>query len=125
MPASASSRAVPPVDTISTSSSARPRAKSTSPRLSETVRSARRTRTAPGWTTSGALPSVVPITLLGGCVRRLLVHDDAPRARRIDPHPPRRDQPHRLRQQSVLDLMDASLHRGDVARIRNGVEGFL
>ena len=40
--------AVPPVETISTPSSARPRAKSTMPRLSETDSSARRTRTSPG-----------------------------------------------------------------------------
>ena len=41
-------RAVPPVETSSTPSSARPRAKSTIPRLSETDSSARRIRTAPG-----------------------------------------------------------------------------
>src|SRR4051812_23896462 len=46
-PASWSSRAVPPVETSSTSSSARPRAKSTMPRLSDTDSSARRMRTAP------------------------------------------------------------------------------
>ena len=43
-PAAASARAVPPVDRSSTPSSARPRARSTSPVLSETERSARRTR---------------------------------------------------------------------------------
>ena len=44
MPASASSRAVPPVETISIPSSASPRANSTIPVLSETDSSARRTR---------------------------------------------------------------------------------
>src|SRR3954451_14301673 len=47
-PACASARAVPPGETISTPSSASPRAKSTTPRLSDTESSARRTRTAPG-----------------------------------------------------------------------------
>src|ERR671938_619499 len=117
MPASASSRAVPPVETISTPSSLRPRAKSTRPRLSEVVSSARRTRTAPGSTTSGTLSSVVPT--------RLLVHDHATGAGGIDAHAAGSDQPHGLGQQPVLDLVDASLHSGDVARIRNGVEGFL
>src|SRR5438445_6364991 len=115
MPASASSRAVPPVETISTSSEASLRAKSTSPRLSETVRSARRIRTAPGCVTSGAMPSVVPIVL----------DQHASRVARVDPHAPGGDQPHRLRQQPVLDLVDAFLHGGDVTRIRNGLEGFL
>ena len=49
-PASLSSRAVPPVETISTPSSVRPRAKSTIPRLSETDNSARATCTSPGAT---------------------------------------------------------------------------
>src|SRR3954470_7981578 len=48
MPASVSAVAVPPVETISTPSSASPRAKSTMPRLSETDSSARWMRTAPG-----------------------------------------------------------------------------
>ena len=48
MPASASAPAVPPVETISTPSSASPRAKSTRPVLSETDSSARRTWTSPG-----------------------------------------------------------------------------
>src|SRR5688572_11970196 len=47
-PASASSRAVPPVETSSIPRSASPRAKSTIPRLSDTESSARRTRTSPG-----------------------------------------------------------------------------
>src|SRR5215210_855164 len=55
-PAPDSSRSVPPVETTSTPSSARPRAKSTIPRLSETDNSARRTRTAPGWVSDGSGP---------------------------------------------------------------------
>src|SRR3954469_24562013 len=47
-PASLSAAAVPPVETISTPSSASPRAKSTIPRLSETDSRARWMRTAPG-----------------------------------------------------------------------------
>src|SRR5437764_166879 len=117
IPASESSRAVPPVETISIPSSASPRAKSTSPRLSDTLRSARRTRTAPGWVTAAAWPSVVPT----GC----LLHDHPSWICRIDPHAARGNQPHRLGQKAVLDLVDASLHGGDVTRIRNGVEGFL
>src|SRR3954452_4596336 len=47
-PAPPSADAVPPVETSSTPSSDRPRAKSTMPRLSETDSSARWMRTAPG-----------------------------------------------------------------------------
>src|SRR3954465_7705261 len=116
MPWSRSSRAVPPVETISTPRSASPRAKSTSPRLSETVSSALRTRTAPGCTTSGTRSSVVPIGFL---------HDHGARVARIRVHSAGGDQPHRPGQQAVLYLVDASLHGGDVTRIRNGVEAFL
>src|SRR3954454_19434728 len=52
-PAARSSAAVPPVYTSSTPSPARPCANSTIPRLSETDRSARRMRTAPGAAASG------------------------------------------------------------------------
>src|SRR2546430_2994045 len=124
IPASDSSRAVPPVETISTPSSESPRAKSTRPRLSETVSRARRTRTAPGPTTSCALFSVVPIALPGR--RRADIIDLHPaRVLVVDPHPALRDQPHRLRQQAVLDLVDTSLEGGDVTRIRNRIKGFL
>src|SRR4051794_26144833 len=61
-PASVSSWAVPPVETISMPSSARPRAKSTMPRLSDTDRSALRTRTSSGGVMSAApamRPSIV------------------------------------------------------------------
>src|SRR5687767_13554575 len=100
MPASASSRAVPPVETISTPSCARPRAKSTSPRLSDTDRSARRTCTSPACTTPGAWVSAFAIAHL-----HLAPHD-------LDPAG--RQQPHDPRQKLVLDLMDACLHLPDI-----------
>src|SRR3954464_13918070 len=116
-PAPESSRAVPPVETISTPSSASPRANSTSPRLSETVRSARRTRTSPGWVTSTGPWSVVAIASS--------LDDHLARGVRVDPHPTARDKAHGTRQQPVLDLVDPFLDRGDVARIRKRVERFL
>src|SRR3954451_12510403 len=102
--------AVPPVDTISTPSSASPRANSTSPRLSDTVSSARRTRTSPGATTSSASGSVVAILHL--------LDDHVSRRRRVDPHRTRGEQLDGTRQQTVLDLVDAIFDRGDVPRIR-------
>ena len=59
IPAPASSRAVPPVETISTPSSSRPRAKSTIPSFSDTDSSALRTRTSPGAAGSSRLRDVV------------------------------------------------------------------
>src|SRR3954451_22994663 len=109
-PAPSSSRAVPPVDTISTPSSARPRANSTSPRLSDTVSSARRMRTSPGSTTSSASGSVVATFHL--------LDDHVPRLRWVDPHRAGRDQLHGARQQTMLDLLNPVLDRGDVPRIR-------
>src|SRR4051812_11679203 len=117
MPASASSRAVPPVDTISMPSSASPRAKSTSPRLSDTVSSARLICTPPGSVTFTALSSVVAISAL-------LDYDLARRAG-IDPYRAGREQPHRPRQQAVLDLVNPVLDRGDVPRIRINRERLL
>src|SRR3954471_3270069 len=119
MPWSRSSRAVPPVETISTPRSASPRANSTSPRLSETVSSARRTRTSPGWLTSIGPWSVVAIA------NPLPLDHDLARRLRVDPHPPGGDQTHGTRQQPVLDLVHAFLDRGDVTRIRKNVEGLL
>src|SRR3954462_277575 len=107
MPAPSSSRAVPPVETISTPRSASPRANSTSPRLSETVRSARRTRTSPGCTTSAGPWAVVAIAAS--------LDDHLARRRGIGPHAPLRDELHGTRQQPVLDLVDPLLDRGDVA----------
>src|SRR5436190_1429378 len=112
MPWSRSSRAVPPVDTISTPSSASPRAKSTSPRLSDTVRSARRTCTSPGRTIAALPPSVVAIRPLD-----LPLDEDLPPAGGVELHLPAREQAYRLRQQAMLDLMDAFLDGGDVTRV--------
>src|SRR3954453_552582 len=116
-PAPTSTRAVPPVETISTPSSARPRANSTSPRLSETVNSARLTRTSPGCVTSTGPWSVVAIAAL--------LDDHIARRIGIDPHISLGDQADGTRQQPVLDLVNPFLDRGDVARIRKNVEGFL
>src|SRR4051794_31262399 len=101
MPAPVSSRAVPPVETISTPRSANPRANSTSPRLSETVRSARRTRTSPGCVTSVGPWSIVAI------VASLDHHVPWP----LEPHLAGRDQLHGTRQQPVLDLVHSFLDR--------------
>src|SRR4051794_11159674 len=116
-PAPESSRAVPPVETISTPSSASPRANSTSPRLSDTVSSARRTRTSPGWVTSTGPWSVVAIAAS--------LDDHRTRRIGVDPHLAGRDQSDGTRQQPVLDLVHSFLDRGDVTRIRKNVEGFL
>src|SRR3954469_9871483 len=116
-PAPTSSRAVPPVETISTPRSASPRANSTRPRLSDTVSSARRTRTSPGCVTSTGPWSVVAIAAL--------LDDHIARQIGIDPHLSGGDQADGTRQQPVLDLMHSFLDRGDVARIRKNVEGLL
>src|SRR5919106_505904 len=89
MPSAASSLAVPPVETISTSSSARPRAKSVSARLSETLSSARRMRTSPGAVTSVPRGSIDIV-----------------------------DQAHGTRQQPVLHAVQTLLDLGDGRRIR-------
>src|SRR5919202_1731260 len=117
MPAPSSSRAVPPVETISTPSSASPRANSTSPRLSETLSSARRTRTSPGWLTSTGPWSVV------ATVASLDEH--VARRAGIDAHAPGGDQAHGTREQPMLDLVDPFPDRRDVTRIRDDVECFL
>src|SRR5215212_2517358 len=117
MPSRCSSLAVPPVETISTPSSASPRANSTSPRLSETVSSARRTRTSPGWLTSTGPWSVVAIAAS--------LDDHMARRVRVDAHVSGGDQADGTRQQPVLDLVDPFLDRADVTRIRKNVERFL
>src|SRR3954452_490885 len=69
-PASLSAVAVPPVETISTPSSASPRAKSTIPRLSETDSSARWMRTAPGAVgASGEVSEAMAPMVFGRCCR--------------------------------------------------------
>src|SRR3954447_2991804 len=117
MPASPSSRAVPTVDTISTPISCKPRANSTSPRLSDTVRRALRTLTSPGWITSVGLDSVA------SDISSLLNQHPA-RIVWIDPHRPAREEPDRAREQLVLDRVDGFLDRLRVRRIRK-LEGLL
>src|SRR3954447_6874593 len=117
MPWSRSSRAVPPVETISTPRSASPRAKSTSPRLSETVSSARRTCTSPGRVTAALPPLVVAMAFL--------LEENAPSAGGIELHAAAREAPDDLGQEAMLDLMDPFLHGGDVARIALEGEGLL
>src|SRR5688500_4693981 len=68
MPCSASSAAVPPVEMISTPSSASARAKSTTPRLSNTVSKARSMRRSPAAGACKALVCVSAIALQGGFV---------------------------------------------------------
>src|SRR5919204_3837729 len=117
MPASESSRAVPPVETISMPSSARPRAKSTRPRLSDTVSRARRIRTSPGCTTSVGLDSVASdiCSLLDQHPSRIL---------RVDAHGPPGQEGDRTRKQLVLDRVNRLLYRLDVRRIGK-LEGLL
>src|SRR4051794_30878082 len=108
-----SSRAVPPVETSSTPSSWSPRPKSTRPRLSETVSSARRTRTSPGG--AGSMPR---------CSVASAIDPDHARIVGVDVDPPRRNQSNRLRKQPVLDAVDALLYRRDVGRVGE-LEGLL
>src|SRR5919106_2782447 len=103
MPSSTRSRAVPPVDTISIPRSASPRANSTSPRLSETLSSARLIRTLPGAVSSTPRGSVWDIDV------------NQPGVVGVDPHSALRDQPHCRSQQAVLDLMDPLLDLRDIA----------
>src|SRR5687768_4595221 len=95
---------------ISTPRSASPRAKSTSPRLSETDSSARRTCTSAGCTTPAAWGSAFAIS----------DHHPAP----VQLDRPGRDQPDRLGQKLVLDLVNACLDGLDIAMVRK-VERFL
>src|SRR5215218_578298 len=112
MPPPASSAAVPPVDTISTPSPASPRAKSTSPRLSETLSRARRIRTSPG-----ALTFVLPDSIA-------IVDLHRSRVGRVGTHAPGGYQAHGTRQQPVLDAVHSLLDLGDPRRIRK-LEGLL
>src|SRR3954469_1219275 len=107
MPSAASSRAVPPVDTISTPILASPRANSTRPRLSDTDSSARLIGTSPGAT--------VPAAGRGASAIRLHAHQ--PRVAGIERHAPGRDQAHRARQQPVLDLVKVLPDRRDVRMV--------
>src|SRR3954452_15883179 len=93
---------------------ASPRANSTSPRLSDTLRSARWIRTSP-WAT---------VSVAGGPVSAICLHAHQPRVVRVEGHATRRDQPHRMRQQPVLDLVEMLPGRCDVAMVGK-LEGFL
>src|SRR5919107_5054239 len=106
MPPPASSAAVPPVETFPTPRPASPRAKSTSPRLSETLSSARRIRTSPA-----ALTFVLPDSIA-------IVDQHRSRIRRIRTHAPGRYQAHGTRQKPVLDAVHSLLDLGDPRRIR-------
>src|SRR5690242_21772413 len=91
---------------ISTPRSTRPRANSTTPRLSETVIKARWTRTSPGaeaWTS--------------GTVRTSLIDDHPSRFRGIDRDLPPGYEPSCSRQQFVFDRVDLLLDDGDVPSI--------
>src|SRR5215216_4590117 len=116
MPCAPSSRAVPPVETISTPSSTRPRANSTSPRLSDTLRSALLMRTSPAST--GSTPPVAASAIV------LLSYAHAARIVRVERNTARGDQPHGTRQQPVLDLMKELTGRRDVPMVRK-LERFL
>src|SRR6185503_12220440 len=75
MPCSASSAAVPPVEMISTPSSASARAKSTTPRLSNTVNRALSTRRSPGIAWVWTAPLVCGSAIV---VEGPFVHADPP-----------------------------------------------
>ena len=114
MPSDPSSLAVPPVETISTPSSASPRAKSTIPRLSDTDSSARRTFTSPGAT--GSVPPLVSLAIFD---------PQQTGVSGVGTDPALGDQPDGTWQQPVLQLVDALLYLGDPARIGKKLEGLL
>src|SRR5437764_9972782 len=121
-PASASAVAVPPVEMISTPRSRRPRANSTIPVLSETDRSARAMRTSgPRATRTSSPASSVSVnrSMPDSIARPTLPLDhDAPRVVRVDSHRARRNQPHGLGQELVLDGLEPPPHFLDVAGVR-------
>src|SRR5437588_430985 len=112
IPASESSRAVPPVEIISIPRSARPRANSTIPVLSDTDSRARATCTSPGETVAWRATSSVPCCMYPPT---LPLDDDAARVGRVKAHRILRDQPHRLGQQLVLDRVQLAQHVGRLA----------
>src|SRR3954464_11840065 len=81
-PDSRSATAVPPVEMSSMPRPARPRAKSTMPRLSETDSSARRTRTSPGAVTSLSATLDEPGSAMRARIRQ---HPAGPRFGRLRP----------------------------------------
>src|SRR6478672_4372079 len=108
IPASRSDDAVPPVDTISTPSRSRPRAKSTLRVLSETEISARRTVTV----SSGRAASSAPAAGVAGSAIAghlgLLHVDDAPISI-VDAGSTGGDQADRLRKQLMLEIVNLPL----------------
>src|SRR4051794_38888682 len=112
-PASFRCFAVPPVETISTPSSRRQRANSATPVLSETVISARLTRT-----------SARAVTSTSETVRTSLIDDHPTRIGGIHAHLPPGYETYSSWQQLVLYFVDTLLHNGDVPRIRK-LEGLL
>src|SRR5690349_16813448 len=117
IPASESSRAVPPVETISMPSSVSHFASSTSPRLSDTVRRARWIRTSPGCTTSLELVSVASDI-------RSFLDQHPPGVIRIDVHGPPCQKLDCPRQKLVLDRVNRIFNRVDLRRIGK-LEGLL
>src|SRR3954452_15288588 len=106
-PASARCFAVPPVETISTPSSARQRANSATAVLSDTVIRARFTRTSPR-----------AVTSTSDTVSTSLIDDHPTWIRGVHTHLPPGYESYSSWQQLVLDLLDLLLHDGDVPRIR-------
>src|SRR5262249_1229204 len=105
-PASRSASAVPPVERISTPSAARALAKSTTPVLSETEISARRTLVAPSSAGSGRGAAGASL---------LLIDDDHAAVGVVDPNQAAGDHADRPRVQLVLDRVDGLLERRAVA----------
>src|SRR5829696_1754919 len=106
MPSCASSPAVPPVETISTPRSASPRAKSTRPRLSDTLSRARRMRTSPAavrWVPRGSIA---------------IVGEHQARIGGIEAHTPLGDQANRARQEAVFEAVNTLFDIGNGVRIR-------
>src|SRR5690348_8477610 len=114
IPPAASSRAVPPVETISTPRSASPRANSRIPVLSETDRSALPTRTSPGATGAYRATDWMPCSISP----TLPIDHDTARVCLIEAHRAASKEAHRLRQQLVLDRTQMDEHVGRVASPR-------
>src|SRR5688572_29839245 len=112
-PASWSAVAVPPVEISSMPSSARPRAKSAIPVLSETDSTARAIRSSPG---------CVMRRLASGRQDTSLRHQHAARMVGVEPDRVAGDQPDRLAQQVVLDGAQGGAHlvRSDGRRELDG-----
>src|SRR4051794_34816900 len=99
MPASASSVAVPPVEMISTPRSLSARAKSTTPRLSNTDTSARSTFSSPSSVGGCSAAASLPLDICA------LVDQDEPRIALVESDLPACDQADRAGEQLVLCLV--------------------